>query len=700
MMSEVLFDGHGGRVATQGHRSITRAPLENCAHGGHALLSEVVANRSISKHLTCASPNMERVIRRGTIMKKMLLAGAALAALSSGACYAQAATGQGSVPSAAGDQPQVDEIVVSAQRRPERLQDVPISVQAVTGVTIARQSLTNLIALTELTPSVHISNDGAGGQAFMRGIGSGSNMIFNQSVGTFIDDIYHGSAHSTAAAFLDIERVEILKGPQSTFFGNNAIAGAINIQTAKPSTKEFSGNVRALYGEFGQYVGEAVVNVPLSSTVAIRAAGNLNGQDGWQRNPYVGERQPNTKNMAGRLSALWAPSADFDAVLKVEASSNKSRSGQNIANCPPPAPFIVSGSCATAISLGLPLGGLGSDINTSGTQGISLDTFESVLTANYRLNDFTLTSTTGYSWFHSLQRLDADATPIDRLNFNIEETYKQFSQELRLTSPSGRPFEYMLGAYFQAGRIVGDPGTLSYFFLNSTITGTPRLAPLIPYLPIAQSPSFRQKEQVYSVFGSATWHLTDALKVNGGLRASWDRKDSQLSAINGTATASFGNVVPFPAALAATLNPLAASLIGSAVSAADAKTYHALMPSAGLQYDFGANKMFYATYARGFKAGVPVTSFSTAITTPVEPEYVNAYEVGIKTEWFNRRLKINLDVFRSDYSNLQVQATVPNAAGAIIFGVTNAAGSRSQGVELESQLVVSDQFRVSSQLTY
>lgn len=643
-------------------------------------------------------------------MRNVLLTGAALIALTQGTAHAQSASvppaPAASAAATAQQQPetsaplQVDDIVVTAQRREERLQNVPISVQAVTGEAIARQSLTNLMALTELTPSVHVSNDGAGGQAFIRGIGSGNNMIFNQSVGTFIDDIYHGSAHGTAAAFLDVERVEILKGPQSIFFGNNAIAGAISITTIKPNTKEFSGNVRALYGEFGQYVSEGAVNVPLSSTFAIRAAGNLDGQEGWQRNKYVGERQPNTKNVAGRVSALWAPNSDFDAVLKVEGSSNKSRTGQAIGNCPPPAPFVASGACAAAIGLGIPRDGLSSKVNTSGPQGISLDTFESALTANYRFNDFTLTSTTGYSWLHSLQHLDADATPVDRLNYNIEERYNQFSQELRLSSPTGNPLEFMAGAYFQAGRTVGDPGTLSYFYLNSTISGTPRLAPLVPYLPIAQSPFFHQKEHVYSVFGSATWHVTDVLRLNGGLRSTWDRKDSQLSAFNGTATATFGSVVPFPDALAATLNPLAASLIGTAVNASAARTYHALMPSGGLQYTFGSNRMFYLSYARGFKAGVPVTSFSTAITTPVSPEYVNAYEAGFKTEWFNRRLLLNVDVFRSDYSNLQVQATIPNAAGALIFGVTNAAASRSQGVEFEGQFVLSDHFRISTQATY
>ncbi len=462
-----------------------------------------------------------------------------------------------------------------------------------------------------------------------------------------------------------------------------------------------TGSARALYGEYGQYVAEAAVNVPLSKTFAIRVAGNVDGQNGWQTNPYAGENQPRERNYAGRFSALWKPTDNLDITLKVEATSNKSETGEDIGNCPPSAPFVAAGTCSIALGLGIPLKGLYSTENTSGPgQGIKLTTFESVLSANYHIGDYSISSVTGFTKFNSLQNLDGDATPEALLNYQVGDNYHQFSQELRLTSPSDQTVNYMFGAYFQTDHTDGNPGTLSYYFLSPIIAAIPSYAALVPYLPIGQAPTFLQDEQVFSLFGSATWHVTPSLRLNGGLRASWDHKNSSLSAINGTVTSAFGDVVPFPSSVAATLDPLAASLIGTAASDSAAKTYHALMPSAGVQYDVAPEKMLYVSYARGFKAGVPVTSFSSGVAAPVAPEYVNAFELGFKTEWFNRRLQVNFDLFRSDYSDLQVAATVENAAGAYIFGTTNAASSRSQGAELEAQWAVDGHLKISASGTY
>ena len=597
--------------------------------------------------------------------------------------------------------PQIEEVVVTVQRRQETLQEVPTSAEVVTGETIAQRNLGSLVDLAQTVPSVHISNDGAGGQLFIRGVGSGSNETFDQSVATFVDDIYHGSAHETAASFLDVERVEVLKGPQSTFFGNNAIAGALNIITAKPTLDEFGGYARALYGDYGQYTAEAAVNVPVSDQFAFRVAANVNGLSGWQENPTVGENQPNQSNQAGRISALWKPDESFDALLKVEATKNVDRTGSVIGGCPPQAPFVPAGFCQTALSLGLPTGGLHSDVNTSGPgQGIWLNTFDTVLTANYRRWSHTLTSVTGYSSYDSTQNLNASATPQDMLGFQLGEKYHQFSQEFRITSPVGQPVEYLGGVYFQTDHTDGDPGALTYFFLNPTIESLPSFAALVPYLPLAESPSFVQSEQVYSLFGSVTWHMTDALRLNAGLRETWDHKDSTLSAFYGTGTQQFGSIVPFPAALQPVLGPLAAGLLGAVTDSSNAQTYKALMPSAGLQYDLTANSMAYFTYANGFKAGVPVTAFAGVVSPPLLPEHVNSYELGVKNELFGRRLLLNFDVFRSNYRDLQVSSTQFTPAGAALSVITNAASSLSEGAEFEGKWIINENFRLDSTVTY
>jgi iron complex outermembrane recepter protein len=595
---------------------------------------------------------------------------------------------------------QLKEVVVTARDRAESLQKVPVSADVVGGDAIAKQSLGSLVDLAETVPSVHISNDGAGGQMFIRGIGSGSNETFDQSVATFVDDIYHGSAHETAGTFLDVERVEILKGPQTTFFGNNAIAGAINVVTAKPTTDAFGGYARALYGQYGQYATEAALNIPVSDEFALRIAGNTNGMDGWQKNPYAGENQPNERNAAGRISALWRPNEDFDAILKIEDTTNKDYTGNVIGDCPPPPPFTAAGFCQTALSLGLPTGAKSNINTTAAGQGIFLDTFDSVLTANYHRWNQTFTSVSGYSHYTSTQNLDASATPQDLLGFQVGETYGQFSQELRITSPTAQPIEYLGGIYFQTDHTNGDPGALSYFFLTPTIEGIPGFAAMVPYLPLGESPNFLQDEQVYSMFAAATWHITDRLRLNAGIRQSWDRKDSSLSSFYGTATQQFGGIVPYPAALEPALTGLASSLLGAISNTSSAQTYSAFMPSAGIQYDFTPQSMAYFSYARGFKAGVPVTGFAGIESPPLQPEYVNAYELGVKTEWLQNRLLLNLDVFRSDYTNLQVSSTRFTPEGAPISIITNAASSRSQGVEFEGQWLVSDSFRIETTATY
>jgi iron complex outermembrane recepter protein len=597
---------------------------------------------------------------------------------------------------AAADQSGLAEIIVTAERRQENLQSVPISVQVLAGQTLEQQNLNSLEEVAEVVPSVHINGTGSGGQIFIRGIGSGTNATFDQSVGIFIDDIYHGRAHTSGATFLDLDRIEILKGPQSTFFGNNAIGGALNIVSKKPDDT-FEGYARALYGQFGQYVAEGAVNVPLSDTFAVRFAGTVNGLNGWQKNPYAGHDQSNDDNQAGRVSLLFKPSENFDAALKVEASSNTDHDGSQIGDCPPPAPFVAAGFCKSALASGLPVG-INSTYNTTGAgQGVDLSTFEDVLTLNYRALGHTFTSVTGFYNYHSQQNVDADGTPATLLNIQIAEKYHQFSQELRVSSPTDQTFEYLGGVYFQTDRIDGRPTDLSYFFLSPTFESKPAFAPLLPYLPIGSSGDYSQVEHSYAIFGSLGWNITEQLKVSAGVRGSWVYKSQNTNNFYGTATESFGGIVPLPAGLQA----LPAAVLGAQSSSSASRSDSDWIPSAKIQYTLAPAVMAYFSYANGFKAGVPSGGTVGGIPAPpIAPEHVNAYEAGLKSEWFDHRVLLNADVFRSDYRDLQVSTGIFTSAGAFVPLTQNAATSRSQGVELEGQWVMSSDFRLSTNVTY
>lgn len=592
----------------------------------------------------------------------------------------------------------MEEIVVTATKRVENLQDVPISAEVVSGQAIAQENANNLTELAQTTPSIHINSTGAGGQMFIRGIGSGTSLFFDQSVGTFVDDIYHGRTRVADAVYLDLDRVEILKGPQSTFFGNNAVAGALNITTAKP-TDTFGGSVRALYGQFGQYAGEGALNIPLGDTLAMRIAAIGDGLSGWQKNPYAGKDQPDENNKAGRVTFLFRPSDDFDATLKIEGGINHDADGSQIGACPPPAPFVAAGFCKTALAAGQPVGLNNRENTTSPGQGMNLSSFEDVLTMHYRLGEHTLTSVTGFYNYHFAENVDADGTPPQSLNIRTIEAFHQVSQELRIASPLGGTFEYLAGLYFQNDHLAGETGDLTYFYLSPTIRAAAPYAALVPYLPMAFANPYKQSEHSYAAFGSLDWNVTEQLKVGAGIRGSWVYKTASQGQYYGTGTDTYGGVVALPA----NLQPLATKLLGVhdpfwSASRSD----HAAMPSADIEYKLTPSAMLYATYARGFLAGIPadVGFVLNAIPTPpILPEHVNAYEIGFKSDLFQDHLRLNLDVFRSNYANLQVASSVINPAGTPIGEITNAAASRSQGVELAEELVLGG-FRFRTAVTY
>jgi iron complex outermembrane receptor protein len=619
-----------------------------------------------------------------------------------GAVYAQS-TDSSAPSSTAGPAPQIQEIVVTAQKRAQRLQDVPVSVQVVSGQTLQARNLTSLESLAQITPSLTVTKGGATNFLQIRGVGSGGSQGFDQSVATFVDDVYHGRSRASGAAFLDLERIEVLKGPQSTFFGNNAIAGALNIVSAKPDDK-FDGWARALYGQHDQFALEGAVGGPITDTLGLRVAGTFNGTNGWIKNVSLGKDYPRQRNVAGRATLVYKPGSNFDATLKVEASRSHQSGDINlqIADCPPPAPFATGSFCKSAIQQGVPIyqgDKLGNTNDEGPGQLINLKTLDTALTMNYHTESgLTLTSTTGFYGYRYNQNLDLDATPANLVTTNAPEKYRQVSQEVRLTSPTGHTIEYMVGAYYQYDH-------LSYHqdgdqpFRNSGILANPAFAGLVPYLALGQAVHYQQDENVYSLFGSATWNATDRLKISAGLRSSWDDKSYDRQIYYGHASEAFGGIVPLPANLQA----LAGTVFGAPPGAlSGSRSDHAWMPSAKLQYQLTPRAMAYFSYNRGFKAGGFNGSDVSGVATnvPFNPEYVNAYEVGVKSEWFDRRLLVNFDLFRSDYQNLQVTVREGYLTGPGYAVVRNAATSRSQGAELESKWLATRNLSFGANVTY
>jgi outer membrane receptor protein involved in Fe transport len=599
----------------------------------------------------------------------------------------------------------IEEIVVTAQRRTENLQDVPISVQVVNQETLIEHNLTDVQALSETQASFHVVASGRASNYYIRGTGSGESQSFDQSVGTFVDDIYHGRSRNSALTFLDLDHVEILKGPQSTFFGNNAIAGAINIVTQKP-TDTFSGFFRGLIGPImGEsdrpYAAEAGVNVPLRDDLSVRLAGIVSGERGYLTNGTTGKQVPDTSNYAFRATLRYKPIDRLEITLKGEFGRDRDDGGIIVRQtfCPPPVRFgPPSGFCAINLAAGAPIGLDGDKYSANGGNQTVFSSNEAVLTANYQFNGGTLTSVTGYTDYQFGEEFDADATALQLLNVQAPEKYHQFSQELRFASTSGKPIEFLGGLYFQS-----DPlqirQSINFFFLTPALSSVPPFAPLVPYFPLGQEVNAVVNERNYSAFASVTWNISDKLKLSGGLRGSIVTKDFDWNLFYGTATAPYGGITAIPSAL----SPLADAIgLGNAGSVALSRRDKALLPSAQLKYQFTPDVMTYLSYSRGFKSG----GFSVAELSAdpanyaYNPEYVKAYEFGMKSELLDRHLLLNLAVFRNDFSDLQVTINGNNSAGAFVNIVRNAAASRAQGVELETQWVVSPEFRISANASY
>jgi iron complex outermembrane receptor protein len=588
----------------------------------------------------------------------------------------------------------IEEIIVTARLREEDQQTVPLSVYVLSDK-INDQALFSLSEISQVVSGIKFAPTGRSNEQYIRGIGSGNNASFNQSAPTFVDGVYHGrSRTSGAAALLDIERVEILKGPQSTYFGNNAIAGAVSLISRKPDD-EFSATTRALYGDFNQYAVEGAVNASLSDSFSVRVAAIGNGQEGYLRNVVDGTDSPDEDNIAGRVSMLWEASPQFSALLKLEASQYDQKGGlvQQAEFCPPDARFVTGRFCTALLNAGGPTGIDNENNIFPPGQTTELDSSEGVLTLNYRVSErVTVTSITSYLTYDYNLQVAGNPSPTPLITATVPEEFDQYSQEIRLASDTSGPIDYLIGLYYLDEDLQARQDT-NFQFL-------PLPAALAPFGPLGQRVDFSLPAQTSSVFGSLTWHATTDLQLGAGVRASWVDKDIDQNVFYGTATQAYGGVVAFA-------NPSLqtnASALGLGIAGAQSATRKddAVTPSAQIQYTLTEGVMSYASYTRGFKAGGfnGVDLSGNPANLPYDPEYVDAYEVGLKTQWNDGKVLFNLIGFRGEYEDLQVVSNSFAANGAIISAVQNAASAISQGAEVEMRWAPHPKFRFALEGTY
>jgi iron complex outermembrane receptor protein len=599
----------------------------------------------------------------------------------------------------------LEEIVVTAQKREQNLQDVPISVVAVSGEQISEEGYGELTDITSTLPNVTVNQGALGDVLFIRGVGSGFNIGFEQSVATFIDGVYFGRGLQSRNAFLDIERVEVLRGPQVTFFGNSAIAGALNITTANPGD-EFEGSATLSWEDGTDTAkGEFTAGGPLTDTLGARLALRYVDQDGWQTNITTGEDEPQEERFAGRLTLVWNPSDDFSASVKYQKEETETfgRALQAVGCLPPNGLQPPGGYCLTYGVLSddpraefefndTRFGpGPGGPFPTDGDFN-DLDSQAGIVTLNWYLGDYTLTSLTSYSEYedHRSQSGAGLAGPYPNpgpgllaliYNFeHVQEDFEQFSQEFRIVSPGGETFDWLAGVYYQES----DLDVTNDFAVGPTGT---RLS------------QHNQDDESWSAFGSGTWSVSDTLRLSLGLRYTDVEKEvdrAQILAQN-AGNHNLANADPIDPT-----NPLFGLMFGAFGwkngALQSERNDDKWTPSINVQYDFNDAVMGYASFSSGFKAGGFDEQNGSLDSEAMnfEPETVDSFELGIKSTLLEGAMNLNAALFRNEYDDLQVQTF----DGVINFLVSNAASSITQGLELEMLWQMTDSLRLGFQGAY
>lgn len=598
------------------------------------------------------------------------------------------------------------DIIVTAQRREQRLQDVPISATVTSGADLQRTSQTNLEDVTSRLPNVKISTAPASDFLNVRGVGSSLNLGFEQAVATFVDGLYRGRARASRVALFDIQQIEILKGPQTTFFGNNAIAGALNITTRKPG-REFEANALVYYAPQGdEYSLEAGVSVPLTDTLSARVAGRLSGQKGYIYNDYLDRYGPNLDSKQGRISLAWEPSDNLTVNARLDVGQLRDQDMFNVEliDCPPdPAFGGPRGSCQRYLSAN------GGDVDdtldrrtAASSSYFNYDFYEAYLSASISVADHILTLTTGL-YDHDYDIFNDPATIVGELGGSVvgttttlpsigREQFSQVSQEVRFQSDSGGTVDYMAGIYYAhtkarffnyIGRYLAPFGSFS----GGALPNNAKVATLTRN---------RETSDTMSIFGSATVHFSPQFRLNLGARYSIVDKDANRTAVVGTADSMPGpdNFVSYPE-----LNSILLPVTGTDVGNYDftSRSDNKFMPAVNVQYDITDDVMTYASYTKGFKAG----GFAVAVSKATfDPETVDAFEVGLKSNLFDRRLTFNIAAFLSKYKSLQETITLILPGGSTAQVVSNVAGTEVKGVELSTMLRASSQLTLSADVAY
>jgi iron complex outermembrane receptor protein len=581
---------------------------------------------------------------RNSTFRKRLLAGTLLAGILPGCAFAQSATpapAADAVQKAAGANSSQDsaggatlgDIIVTAQKRSERLQNVPVAVTALGGPALQAANVNDTKGLSAVVPSLNFTQSASFAQPFIRGVGSRGNTAGDeQIVPIYVDGVYQVGMTAGIFNLNSIDRIEVLRGPQGTLFGRNAVGGAINVVTRDPSftrTAEFGVG----YGRFSEFWGDFYASGPITKTLAANIAVIRHQDDGYSRDVLRGTHEAASYTTSVRSKLLWEPTTDFEA--KLTGYYIKANDASGVAS------FPLHGNTAARRVDPTVFIGSGYNLSNSFSPFANTEGYGASLDLTYHLNGVDLSSLTSNAFFKSTFKTDNDATgslsasPLANSSFLGEDKHFTFTQEWRAASAGNGPFKWLAGAYFFHD-LLKNPYPFYQNFPGLNVTN-------------------RGETSSFAFFGELEYSLTSDLSAKIGGRYSEDDRKAD--------TFDF--------------------LVNKRISAE--RSWHDFSPRFTLDYAFASRQRVYFTFSEAFKSGIivqPVLTSSLNFVNVVDPEKLRSYEVGYKGD-ITSNFRANLASYYYDYKNVQVPGQGVLPSGAIFSFLQNAAKEKIYGVDAD-----------------
>lgn len=574
--------------------------------------------------------------------------------------------------------PALEEITITAQRRSESLERAALAITALSGEALAGSGTTQVQGLTSLVPALQVGTAAGPYPLFyVRGVGNfNGNPLSDAALALNLDGVYIARPSSTSSLFYDLERLEVLKGPQGTLYGRNATGGAINVITRKP-TNDFNAAANMDFGNYSARSFEAAVNVPLSSSLAMRVSGQSVDHNG-----YLSDGTDDEKTRAGRIQLRFAP-LDSLAILASGDFSHTGGAGAGSTLLSSAVPGFVGGprsgitsAPATALysqTLVFPGGDFLGPLLNNPLDLVKLpsspyqdnDFWGASVTADWTSSAGTLTLIPAYR--HS--KLDYFSTTAGFLIKQLE-TDKQSSFEARFASNQDGGWSYLLG----------------FYYLDENINAQP----IYDQRENASTESMEPNTKSYAGFGRLQYSLTDAFRLTGGLRYTRDDKD-----IRGTyqTVADICLTLPQPCFGGVGQIPVPVAPIALDTSNSWGETTW----RAGADWDISPDTLLYAAVETGFKAG----GFFFSHDTPTyKPEHLTAYTIGSKSRLLGNRLQVNAEAFLWKYRDQQISHISLDSTGTVIFPTENAGRATMKGAEVDVQYLALDNTLLSTDIQY